>query len=476
MAYLRFCGAIVGRQHWLPFAVFVILASLDNAAAGVLPPLYAIIARDLQADETSLGLVTATYLIIVAAASVLWGFRGDQTRRKPLLFMGTLVWGLAMILTTTATHFWQFLLWQMITAVGVGAVTSLGFSVVSDVVPAQRRGLALSLWSVSQGLGAAFGAIMASLLGAFNWHWPFLLIAGLGFLFAVLFLFVKEPKRGQAEPELAPVFATGHTYQSRIVFADLPKILKQQTNRWLLAQSFFFSLAYGATIWIPRWAIARVQTEGFDLETATIIGNLFVAMFSIGGFFSIVAGDIGDRLQKRSLRGRPFLAGFSLVASIPFFVALFFIPFHNVTVPENGTLFQIVWAVGISLFTNGWVIAAFLVALFATSLQATDPPNWAAMLTDLNLPEHRGTMIGFSRLARAIGNAISVILAAWVFQWLIPYVNEPENFSFGLALFQILVIPAAFCYIGVARSIKKDRSAIQITLKYRAQETVSNPL
>jgi len=466
----------VGRRRWLPFAIFVILASLDNAAAGVLPPLYAIIARDLQANETSLGFITSFYLIIVASASVLWGFRGDQTRRKPLLFIGTLVWGLAMILTTTATQFWQFLLWQMITAVGVGAVTSLGFSVVSDVVPAHRRGLALSLWSVSQGLGAAFGAMMASLLGAFNWHLPFLLIAGLGFSFAFLFLFVKEPKRGQAEPELAPVFAAGQTYQSRIVFADLSKILKQKTNRWLLAQSFFFSLAYGATIWIPRWAIARVQAEGFELETATVIGNLFVAMFSIGGFFSIVAGDIGDRLQRRTVRGRPFLAGFSLIASIPFFIALFFIPFYNVTVPENGSLFQIIWAVGISLFTNGWVIAAFLVALLATSLQAADPPNWAAMLTDLNLPEHRGTLVGFSRLARATGNAISVTLAAWVFQWLTPYVSEPANFSIGLALFQILVILAAICYIGVARSIKTDRAAIQITLKNRAQKTISKPL
>lgn len=461
------------RRHWFTFAVFIILASLDNAAAGVLPPLYAIIARDLQADETSLGFVTSFYLIIVASASVLWGFRGDQTQRKPLLFIGTLVWVAAMILTTTATQFWQFLLWQMVTAVGVGAVTSLGFSVVSDVVPAHRRGFALSLWSVSQGLGAAFGAMMASFLGASNWHWPFWLIAGVGFLFAVLFLFVKEPERGQSEPELAPVFAAGQTYESRIVFADLTKILKQHTNRWLLAQSFFFSLAYGATIWIPRWAIARVQAEGFDLETATIIGNLFVAIFSFGGFFSIAAGDIGDRLQRRWVRGRPFLAGFSLIASIPFFIALFFIPFHNVTVPENGTLFQIIWAVAISLFTNGWVIAAFLVALFATSLQATDPPNWAAMLTDLNLPEHRGTIVGFSRLARATGNAISVTLAAWVFQWLIPTVGEPGNFSLGLALFQILVIPVAICYIGVARSIKNDRHAIQAILIRRAQQTSS---
>ena len=464
----------MGRRRWLAFSVFVILASLDNAAAGVLPPLFAIIARDLNASETSLGFVTSFFLIIVAAASVFWGFRGDQTRRKPLLIAGTIVWAAAMILTTTAVQYWQFLMWQSITAVGIGAVATLGFSVVSDVIPAHRRGLALSLWSVSQGLGAAFGAMLSSFLGAFDWRWPFWLIAGLGLLFAIFFLFADEPERGQAEPELAPVFAAGETYQSRIVFSDLAKILKQTTNRWLLAQSFFFSLAYGSTIWIPRWAIARVQAEGFDLEMATIIGNLFVAMFSVGGFFSIAAGDIGDRLQRRSVRKRPFLAAFSLLVSIPFFIALFFIPFHNVTVPANGNILQIVWSVSTSLVTNGWVLLAFFVALIATSLQATDPPNWAAMLTDLNLPEHRGTIIGFTRLARAIGNAISVSLAAFVFQWLAPIVGEPDNFSFGLALFQLLVIPVALCYIGVIRSIIKDRRAIQNTLQKRAQESLTN--
>ena len=40
------------------------------------------------------------------------------------------------------------------------------------------------------------------------------------------------------------------------------------TNRWLILQGFFLSLAYGSTVWVPRWAIARVQAEGFDLENS----------------------------------------------------------------------------------------------------------------------------------------------------------------------------------------------------------------
>ncbi|HEX6383099.1 MAG TPA: MFS transporter [Anaerolineae bacterium] len=450
------------------FIVFVVLASLDNAAAGVLPPLYAIIARNFTTAEASLGFVTAAYVLIVAVAATFWGYQGDGGQRKPLLLYGTLLWGIAMILTGTSQTFFQFLLFQMTTAVGVGAISSVGFSVVSDPIPPRRRGLALSLWSVSQGLGGAFGALLGSTLGAYNWRWPFFAIAALGFLFALLYLFTNEPHRGQAEPELAPLFAAGKTYTHRIAWADIRRILAQRSNVWLLWQSFFFSLAYGSTVWVPRWAIARVQAEGYGLETATIVGNLFVALFSVGAFFSIAAGHWGDKWQRRNPRGRALLATVGLLGSIPFFVVLFFIPFRGVVIPPDGNLLEIGWAVLVTLFTNGWVMAAFLVAMFALALQATDPPNWAALITDVNLPEHRGTIIGLSRLFRAAGSAISVGLTGVTFAILTADLAAPDNYAVGLALFQVLVIPASLCYVGVSRAVPGDIADVRQTLTERA--------
>ena len=303
---------------WFQFSIFVILASLDNAAAGVLPPLYAIISRELEASEASLGIVTAVYVLIIAISSMIWGYQGDRGKRKPLLLVGTAVWIVAMVLTGLSNDFWPFLLFQSVTAVGVGAVSSIGFSVVSDLVPANRRGLALSLWSISQGLGAAFGALLASTVGAYNWRSPFFIIAAIGFGVAFIYLFIPEPKRGQAEPELRPLFAAGKSYTNRINRADIKIIWQQPSTRWLLWQSFFFSLAFGAAVWIPRWAISRVQAQGFDLESATVIGNAILLLLSIGSFASIYTGHLGDRLEKRSMRARPYLAMIGSITSIPF--------------------------------------------------------------------------------------------------------------------------------------------------------------
>ncbi len=456
-------------RQFFAFTVFVILASLDNAAAGVLPPLYAIIARDLQASDAALGTVTAVYILIVAIAAVLWGYRGDQKSRKPLLFWGTLVWVTAMLLTTTARTFTHFLLFQMVTAVGVGGISSLGFSVVSDVVPAHRRGLALSLWSVSQGIGASLGALLAGTVGAFDWRYPFWIIAAAGLLFACLFLFTQEPMRGQAEPELKPIFNRGQQYEFRISRADIARILQQSSNRWLLLQSFFYALAYGSTVWIPRWAIARVQAEGYTLETATIVGNLIIALLSFGGFSAVLSGHLGDRWQQRSGQGRVRLAMIGLFVSAPLYVWLYFIPFRNLMLPEQASLWQLITAVLTAFLNNGWVILAFVVAFTAVTFQSADPPNWAAMITDVNLPEHRGTVIGISRLFRAVGNAISVWLAGWLFASLTGRLPEPNNYALGLSLFQILVLPALVCYLFLQKYIASDRQAIAKLLTRRAQ-------
>lgn len=456
-------------RQFFAFTIFIILASLDNAAAGVLPPLYAIIARDLQASDTALGTVTAVYILTVAIAAVLWGYRGDQRSRKPLLFWGTLVWVTAMFLTTTAQNFTHFLLFQMITAVGVGGISSLGFSVVSDLVPAHRRGLALSLWSVSQGIGASLGALLAGTIGAFNWRYPFWIIAAVGLFFALLFLFTREPLRGQAEPQLQPMFTQGRRYEFRITRADIAHILQQSSNHWLLLQSFFYALAYGATVWIPRWAIARVQAEGYTLETATIVGNLIIALLSLGGFTAVLSGHLGDWWQKRNDQGRVRLAIIGLLLSAPLYIWLYFIPFRNLTLPEPAGFWQLVTAVLAAFLNNGWVILAFMVAFTAVTCQSADPPNWAAMITDVNLPEHRGTVIGISRLFRAVGNALSVWLAGWLFASLSGQLPEPENYAVGLSFFQIFVLPALISYLFLQKYIAGDRQAITQLLTERAQ-------
>lgn len=156
--------------------VFIVLASLDNSARNVFPPLYAVMAADLNVPEASLGFISALTIMVVALTSLIWGYWGDRSSRKRLLLYGTIIWSLFMALSSVANSYSQLFFYQLMTAVGIGCIASVGFSIVTDLIPPRRRGLLMSFWGLSQAGGGGFGALMGSMLGASNWRLPFAVI------------------------------------------------------------------------------------------------------------------------------------------------------------------------------------------------------------------------------------------------------------------------------------------------------------
>ena len=326
--------------------------------------------------DAALGGVTAVYFIIVALSAIFWGYRGDRQQRKPLLFWGTLLWVSMMIATGLSQTFTQFMLFQIGTAVGVGSISSVGFSVVSDIIPFQRRGLALEFVE-------RFARVGSGVWGVIGWCCRGNRLALPVFHHCRIRHSVCDsvPRHfrnrsvGKQSPHWPHLFDAGDSYAFRINRQDLSHILKQRSTLWLLWQSFFNALAFGSTLWVPRWAIARVQAEGYDVATATIVGNLIITIFSVGFFFSVVAGHLGDRWQRKNRRGRVYLAMIGLCGTLPMFVLLYFTPLRGVTLPQDGNLLQLVWAVLVNLFTNPWVMFAFAVATLGMIFQSIEPPK-----------------------------------------------------------------------------------------------------
>src|SRR4051794_25236835 len=99
--------------------VFIVLASLDNVAIGLVPPLVTPISRDLGVGESAIGVVTAITFLVTAVAGVGWAYRGDRTNRKPLLMIGTLLWAVGLAATSFAVNWWTFLAAQVIASLGL---------------------------------------------------------------------------------------------------------------------------------------------------------------------------------------------------------------------------------------------------------------------------------------------------------------------------------------------------------------------
>jgi len=349
---------------------------------------------------------------------------------------------------------------QMLAAAGLGAVASVGFSVGSDLVSPRRRGLVMSLWGLSQGVGTLAGTLVAGQLGGGDWRRPFELLSVLGLVATAAYLFTYDIRRGQSEPELAGVFAAGEEYEHRISRADVPGIVARRTNVWLVAQGITAQVTFGSLVWLPRLFEAKAEAQGFDEAHAIQIGSLLATLFQLGGVLSIVGGLIGDRWQRRDPGGRAKTAAIGILAGVPFYVALFFAPLR---LPPPDAPF-------VRVFAEPTLWVSLLAAFVALGLTSANSPNWFALLVDVNPPEHRGTVYSLGNLVNGVGRGAGNSLVAAVFNGLAARFPPPANLAIGLAAFQVFFIPTGVMYWLAARSAPADIEDVQRTLRARARE------
>jgi MFS family permease len=381
--------------------------------------------------------------------------------------LGTLLWAVGTGGTAFADTYLAFFAAQAVAAIGLGAVGSVGFSVVSDLIRPRRRGLVMSLWGLSQGVGTLTGTLLGGVLGADDWRRPFLVLTGVGVVATVAYLFTYDIRRGESEPELAAMYAAGEEYEYRISREDLPRILRRRTNVWLILQGLTAQFAFGALVWLPRLFQARAQEQGYSQETAIIIGSVFATLFQLGGVLSIVGGLVGDRLQRRTPRGRALVAAFGVLAAVPFYGVLFFVPMR-VDVPDGAGRLEIVGAALSSVVSEPTAAACFLAALLAIALTSANSPNWFALIADVNPPEHRGTVYSLGNLVNGVGRAGGNALVAVAFRGLAAAFPPPLNYALGLALFQLFFIPTGVMYYLASRTSPRDIAEVQQTLHERA--------
>ncbi|MCP4964304.1 MAG: MFS transporter [bacterium] len=460
-----------GRGHIIfTIVVFVTLASLDNAALATIPSMVLPVAEALDTSKTAIGFLTATVIFITALSAVGWGYWGDRSDRKRLLFWGTIIWAAGSGLSSTAVVYWQLFAWQVVTAIGLGVIASVGFSVISDFVSPKRRGLAMSFWGLSQGIGGILGGLLASQLGSDDFSKALQVIAILGLAVSLLYLLTFNPPRGLREPALAELHESGAEYDYKIDPEQLKTLSKRRTNVWLILQGLSAQVAYGSLIWVPLLYQEKVMAAGYDLSTATKVGGILGAIFQIGGIFSILAGHIGDRVQRKTLRGRAIVSSIGILGAIPFFLLFFFIPLDSLEVTNGAGTATLLGEVLRNTLTNPWVAATFITSAFAVALTGADSPNWFALISDVNLPEHRGTVFGIANFAngvgRSAGNGLTGAVAG-AFETALP---PPLNWAVGLSFFQIFFLPTGYCYYRAAQTSPDDIMEVRSILSQRASE------
>lgn len=133
--------------------------------------------------------LVAAYTFSAGASGFLAAFFVDRFDRKRVLLFGYIGFLLGTICCALAPSYSFLLISRIIAGLFGGLIGAQVLSIVADLIPYERRGTAMGMimaaFSVASVFGVPFGLYVAN---HFNWHGPFIFVAGLGIILVPLIM------------------------------------------------------------------------------------------------------------------------------------------------------------------------------------------------------------------------------------------------------------------------------------------------
>jgi EmrB/QacA subfamily drug resistance transporter len=175
-------------------SIALFMTTLDNLVVTMALPT---IQRDLHASISGLEWTVNAYTLTFAVLLLMGAALGDRFGRKRLFLIGIGIFTLGSAAAALAPSIGALIAARALQGVGGAIVTPLTLTLLTEAVPAQRRGLALGAWGGISGLGVALGPLVGgAVVQGISWQWIFWLNVPLGLLVLPLGLARLRESRG----------------------------------------------------------------------------------------------------------------------------------------------------------------------------------------------------------------------------------------------------------------------------------------
>jgi len=281
------------------------------------------IAQELKLSDTQIGLMTGL------AFALFYTFLGipiarladrPSTHRPRLIALALALWSGMTALCGLAHSFWHLLLARIGVGVGEAGCTPPAHSLISDLVPPERRASALAFYSLGIPIGSLMGMVIGGLLADFlGWRQAFVVVGLPGVALALVVWFVlRDPRHADAAATLgarsdAPALPLG---------AALAEVLRSRAFVLLVcAGSAASFLSYGKTTWTT---IFFQRTH--DL-TPGAVGLWFGLLGGLAGILGTWAGGyLADRFGAKNRRHVLSAPAIGMALAVPLAIAAYHAP------------------------------------------------------------------------------------------------------------------------------------------------------
>jgi DHA2 family multidrug resistance protein len=160
-----------------------LMQSLDSTIANVALPY---MQGSMGASQEQINWVLTSYIVAAAIMTAPTGFLAGRFGRTRLFVTSILGFTLASILCGIAQSLGQIVIFRVVQGMFGAALVPLSQAVMYDIYPPERRGPALSLWTMGVMVGPILGPILGGWLTEnYNWRWVFYINVPFGLLAAI---------------------------------------------------------------------------------------------------------------------------------------------------------------------------------------------------------------------------------------------------------------------------------------------------
>lgn len=265
-------------RRLLVLAIGMFALGTDSyVVAGVLPE----ISRGFDVSIGAAGQMTTVYSVTFALLSPSIAAIAAAIPRKRLLLSGAAIFVLANLATAVAPSFGIALLARAFAGLGAAMFSPTATGSAAVLVPAERRGFALSVVVAGLTLSTALGSPAGAVIGGLgDWRWTMAFVAALGTVAGLgVWLFLTDvplPPPVSLSQRLAPLADVRVGLTLATTFLGLTGIFTVYT---------YFAVAFDRAIG----------------GNAMVLGALLVLWGAAGTFANLASGRLIDRIGSRKV-------------------------------------------------------------------------------------------------------------------------------------------------------------------------------
>ena len=334
----------------------------------IIMPLGPVLMRIFDIGSKEFSIIVSCYSFSAFFSGIVASFFIDRFDRKKVFILTYLGFTIGTIACGLAPDFYTLLISRSLTGLFGGVVGAQALSIVSDLIPLERRSAGIGFVMASFSLASVFGVPFGLFLSTrFSWHFPFLFLGSVGIVIIIVAYFVLPPLKGHLEEVL-----------KRKPLESFMRVITRKNPQ----MGFLFTglLMLGHFSIIPFIAAYMVGNVGFSESDLTYI-------YLVGGGLTIFSSPLIGRLADKYGRLKIF----------NIFGLLVFIPVIWITNMPQSPLWLALISTGMFfVFANGRMIPS------------------TTMVTSIIKPENRGAFMSMRSSVQQLFSGIAALIAGLI--------------------------------------------------------------